>query len=440
MLKEYILYISLNILSTIGMSCYIFADTLFISQGIGANGLAALNVAIPGFSLISATGIMLGLGGSICYSRAKVRNSKKKMQEIFTFTMVLALIISIIYMIFGGVFSGFFVRILGANYEIFDITNIYFRIMYIFSPLFIFSNVLNFFVKNDGNPKLSMIAMLCGTFSNILLDYILIFPFKLGMLGAILATCMAPLVGIIILLFHFRNDTDLKFSKRIFGLRMIMIIFSGFPMFVTEICNGIVIVMFNMIMLNLAGNIGIAAFGIIANLAIITTALYNGIVQGAQPIITKYYALNDDKNLKRAERYTNILIIIISILVYMIFYIFADKIIGIFNGYKNSTLQSIASIGLKLYFLSLFAIGFNLFNQVKLICIKKVKLAQAISISRGIIVLMPITAVLVYLSDIIGVWLAVPLTEMIIFILTFKKVNKNKEKSKYFIAFFSFLR
>lgn len=118
MLKEYILYISLNVLSTIGMSCYIFADTLFISQGVGPRGLAALNIAIPGYSLISATGIMLGLGGSICYSRYKARNSRKKMREIFTFTLVLSFIISLIYMLFGGVFSSFFVKILGANFEI----------------------------------------------------------------------------------------------------------------------------------------------------------------------------------------------------------------------------------------------------------------------------------------------------------------------------------
>lgn len=430
MLKEYILYISLNVLSTIGMSCYIFADTLFISQGVGPRGLAALNIAIPGYSLISATGIMLGLGGSICYSRYKARNSRKKMREIFTFTLVLSFIISLIYMLFGGVFSSFFVKILGANFEIFDIANIYFKIIYIFSPLFIFSTVLNFFVKNDGNPKLSMIAMLVGTLTNVVLDYILIFPFKLGMLGAVLATCIAPLVSIFILLFHFKNETNLKISKRLFGLRMMMIIVSGFAMFVTEICGGVVVLMFNMIMLNLSGNIGVASFGIIANLAIITTALYNGIVQGVQPLITKYYALNDNENLKKVEKYTNVLITVISIIIYLIFYIFNNEIIGIFNDYENEKLQSIASLGLKIYFMSIFAVGFNLFNQVKLICIKKVKLAQIISILRGGAVLMPTTAILVYLWEVVGVFLSVPITEILIFILTFKKVNKNKEKSK----------
>lgn len=430
MLKEYILYISLNVLSTIGMSCYIFADTLFISQGVGPRGLAALNIVIPGYSLISATGIMLGLGGSICYSRYKARNSRKKMREIFTFTLVLSFIISLIYMLFGGVFSSFFVKILGANFEIFDIANIYFKIIYIFSPLFIFSTVLNFFVKNDGNPKLSMIAMLVGTLTNVVLDYILIFPFKLGMLGAVLATCIAPLVSIFILLFHFKNETNLKISKRLFGLRMMMIIVSGFAMFVTEICGGVVVLMFNMIMLNLSGNIGVASFGIIANLAIITTALYNGIVQGVQPLITKYYALNDNENLKKVEKYTNVLIAVISIIIYLIFYIFNNEIIGIFNDYENEKLQSIASLGLKIYFISIFAVGFNLFNQVKLICIKKVKLAQIISILRGVAVLMPKTAILVYLWEVVGVFLSVPITEILIFILTFKKVNKNKEKSK----------
>lgn len=430
MLKEYILYISLNVLSTIGMSCYIFADTLFISQGVGPRGIAALNIAIPGYSLISATGIMLGLGGSICYSRYKARNSRKKMREIFTFTLVLSFIISLIYMLFGGVFSSFFVKILGANFEIFDIANIYFKIIYIFSPLFIFSTVLNFFVKNDGNPKLSMIAMLVGTLTNVVLDYILIFPFKLGMLGAVLATCIAPLVSIFILLFHFKNETNLKISKRLFGLRMMMIIVSGFAMFVTEICGGVVVLMFNMIMLNLSGNIGVASFGIIANLAIITTALYNGIVQGVQPLITKYYALNDNENLKKVEKYTNVLIAVISIIIYLIFYIFNNEIIGIFNDYENEKLQSIASLGLKIYFISIFAVGFNLFNQVKLICIKKVKLAQIISILRGVAVLMPTTAILVYLWEVVGVFLSVPITEILIFILTFKKVNKNKEKSK----------
>lgn len=430
MLKEYIKYVLLNILSTLGMSCYIFADTLFISQGIGANGLASLNIAIPGYSLIGATSIMIGIGGSVFYSRNKARNNKKKMSEIFTLSMVLCLIFSLIYMAIGSIFSKTFVRILGANDEIFNMTNIYFKTMFLFAPLFMFSTVLNFFVKNDDNPKLSTIANLVGTFLNIVLDYILIFPFKLGMFGAVLATCMAPLVSILILLFHFKNNKNLKLSKKIYGLRMIMILFTGVPMFFTEIFSGIIIIMFNIIMLKLKGNIGIAAYSILANLAIITTAIYNGIVQGVQPLITRYHALRENKILDKLINYTNRLILIISIFGYIIFYVFNKQIINLFNEYGDIELQKLATQGLKIYFIQLFFIGFNLFKQIKLICVKKVKKAQLISLLRGVLLLAPITIIFVYLWEIKGVWLSVPITEFLVFIFFLEKSKKNAIKIK----------
>lgn len=413
-MKEYIKYVSLNVLGTLGMSLYIFADTLFISRGIGVNGLASLNVVIPAYTLINAISIMLAVGGSVCFSR-----SRKLKKEIFTLTMLLGAFISFFMVLIGASFSSYFVRILGANSEIFDITNVYFRVIYIFSPFFIFSSILNFFVKNDSNPKLAMQAMLVGTLFNIVLDYILIFPFKLGMFGAVMATCASPLISIIILYKHCYKSKNLKFSRRIAYLKPHFILFTGFPMFLSELSGGFVILVFNLIIFKLKANVGIAAYGIVTNLGIIVTAIYNGIAQGVQPLLTKYYAVKKYDTVKKISKYTNILLIVLSVTIYAFLVLFRKNIILMFNPERSKALQELATEALILYFTSILFSGLNIFGQIKLLCTKQVKFARLISILRGIIVIFPFTEILKILFKITGVWLTIPVVELVTCLVLF---------------------
>ena len=204
-LKEFIRYTAFNILGMLGLSCYILADTFFVARGLGANGLAALNLALPVYSVVNGTGLMLGMGGATKYSIFRGQKNYEAANRIFSNTLTAALFFATLYMGVGLAFSGEIAALLGADAAVHEMTDVYLKVVLLFSPAFIINNIFNCFVRNDGNPNLGMAAMLTGSFSNIIMDYIFIFPLGMGMLGAVLATGFAPVIGIIILSRHFRG-------------------------------------------------------------------------------------------------------------------------------------------------------------------------------------------------------------------------------------------
>ena len=158
-LKEYSKYTSLNVLGMIGLSCYILADTFFVSKSLGANGLTALNLAIPIYSFINGSGLMIGMGGGIKYSIFKSQNNDKNANSVFTQALMLTLIIALTFFIIGICFTGNIVKMLGANEEVYSMCYTYLQIILLFAPMFMLNNLLLCFVRNDGAPQLSMAAM-----------------------------------------------------------------------------------------------------------------------------------------------------------------------------------------------------------------------------------------------------------------------------------------
>lgn len=232
-LKEFIKYTVFNVLGMIGLSCYILADTFFISFGLGANGLAALNLALPVYSVINGSGLMLGIGGATKYAIMK-NQGNKKYNESFMNTVFMAIVIGIIFFLTGIIFSGNIATLLGANKQVYHMTSIYLKVLLMFGPAFVLNNVMNAFVRNDGNPKLSMIAMLVGSFGNIILDYLLVIKFSMGMFGAVLATGFSPIMGLMVLSGHIVSEnSSIKFKvAKIRASFIKSIIMLGIPSFV----------------------------------------------------------------------------------------------------------------------------------------------------------------------------------------------------------------
>lgn len=201
-LHDFFKYVSMNVAGMIGLSCYILADTFFISRGIGPDGLTALNIALPVFNIMNGAGLMIGMGGAARFSILKASGDHKKANSVFTSCFCLASVISIILVFCGLFFSGNIARLLGANDEVYSMTLIYLKVMLLFSPLFMFNNLMTCFVRNDGAPNLAMAAMIVGSLGNIIMDYVFIFPCKLGMFGAIAATAMAPGISLILMMFR----------------------------------------------------------------------------------------------------------------------------------------------------------------------------------------------------------------------------------------------
>ena len=419
-LKKFIRYSVNNIFGMMAISVYILADTFFIARGVGTLGLTALNIAIPAFSFIQGSGLMLGIGAATKYSILKAQGQEKGANEIFSLAVISGLIISLFFVFLSITASKYLVKIIGADESIFDITVTYLRVILCFAPSFIINAIFLCFVRNDHAPALAMIAMVIGSFSNIVLDYIFVFPLNMGMFGAALATGCAPVIGLCILSLHkLRGKNNFKLVKykldfiKIFGILKL-----GLPSLITELASGVVIIVFNILILGISGNIGVAAYGIIANISMVVTAIYTGISQAIQPLLSNCYGLKDTSGMKKIFKYALVLMLALSLVIYVILYFYASDIAFIFNKENDNILQTMAVEGLKVYFTATPFLGFNIIISIVFISMEKAVPAQIISLCRGFFILVPSAVILSKVFLMLGVWLSLLFCECVVAIIS----------------------
>lgn len=413
LLQEFLRYVALNVCGMLGLSGYILADTFFIANGLGADGLTALNLAIPVYSFVHGCGLMLGMGGATKFSIYQGQGNGSYADKAFTSSFCIGAAFAAVFLCCGIFFSEGITALLGADQAVFAMTQVYLKIILLFSPMFIANDLLLCFVRNDGNPKLAMAAMLSGSFANILLDYLLIFPMHMGILGAVLATGFAPIISISLLSEHWRRKQNhFHFARRSLSLRLTAGLVSlGFPSLITEVASGISIIIFNLIILNLEGNLGVAAYGIVANLSLVVTAVYTGIAQGIQPITSRAYGYGDKNGIRKILSYAIVLTLGLSVGIYALFFLASGSVAELFNREKNPLLQQIAIHGLKLYFTAVPFVGVNIILSTYFTSTEKALPAQVISLSRGFFLIIPLAFLLSFFFQMNGVWLSYPITE-----------------------------
>lgn len=419
LIKEFLQYVALNVCGMLGLSCYILADTFFISNGLGADGLAALNLAIPVYSFVHGSGLMLGMGGATKYSIFRGQKEDLQAGRTFSNALCLGLILSFFFLLTGIFFSENLTLVLGAKGSVYNMTKTYLQVILLFSPAFIGNDILICFVRNDGDPKLSMAAMLTGSFANILLDYLFIFPLQMGILGAVLATGAAPVISLCILLWRRMHKKDhFHMPKPKFFPSLTKDTLSlGIPSLIAEMASGIVMIAFNFIILGLLGNTGVAAYGIIANLSLVTVSVFTGIAQGIQPVISRSYGRGDSDSIQKILKYGAAAALLLSGCIYCVFLFLADPIVSLFNMEQDMPLQQIAVTGMRLYFTAIPFAGFNIVLSAYFAATEKALPAQSVSLARGFFVILPVTFLLSRTGGIIGVWLAFPITEFLVAVI-----------------------
>lgn len=359
---------------------------------------------------------MLGMGGATRYSMAKSQGHKEKGNQIFSNVIFMAGGFAVLFILLGLFASSGITRLLGGTEETFEMCQTYLRVLLVCSPAFMMNNIMLCFVRNDGEPQRSMAAMLAGSFSNIILDYIFIFPFHMGMLGAVVATSLAPVISLGVLApFFIKKKNGFHFVKTGFGNGFPgKILVSGVPSFVTELSSGIVIIVFNLIMLNLKGNTGVAAYGVVANISLVVISVFNGISQGIQPLISRYYGMGKRREIQKIYHYALCTVGVLSIIIYAGIFIWADGIASVFNSEGNMELQKIAVYGMKLYFTACAFAGFNIVTMVYFTSTDVPQPANIISFMRGFLLIIPMAFLLSALFEATGLWLAFPATEFLV--------------------------
>lgn len=420
LLRTFSKYVTLNILGMISLSCYILADTFFVAQKLGAVGLAALNLSIPIYSVIHGLGLMLGIGGATRFTILQSQDNDRKANIVFSTALRTGVAGGLVLVLIGLLGSSHVSKMLGADASTLPLTKTYLTTILVFAPFFIMNNVVLAFVRNDDNPNLAMFAMVTGSLSNIVLDYVFMFPLGMGMFGAALATCLAPMISLIVLVFHFAQKKGrLVVRESKLAWNLIPDMFSlGLSTLITEVSSAAVLITFNLVILGLEGNSGVAAYGIVANLGLVGVAVFTGLAQGAQPLMSRSYGMKSLDLARKVRRYALITSSIIAAAVYFGLFVYAESIVAIFNREQHLEIARMAQEGLRIYFSGFFFLGVNIVVATYLSATEQTKDAFFLTMARGIVVIIPLVLILSRLWGMRGIWLAFVLTESIVTAIT----------------------
>ena len=267
-----------NVLAMVGTSCYVIADTYFISVAEGSDGIAALNLVLPLYGLLFALGSMTGTGSATRFALLNATGNAEGRDYFFN-SVFWSVCLSFPFLVAGIFFPDKVLQLLGADGNLVMLGKDYTRIVLCFSPFFIVNYTFTAFVRNSGSPGIAMAATVVSGAFNIAADYVFMFPFGMGMGGAALATGISPVISIVICLTGLLKKRDLfRLSFRCVSFVKLIKSWSlGVSAFVGEISVSLTTLIFNFILLGLAGNTAVAAYGVISNTALVVTAMLSAI-------------------------------------------------------------------------------------------------------------------------------------------------------------------
>ena len=429
--KQFVKYVSQNIFGLLGTSCYILADTYFIAQAAGTDGVTLLNLCLPIYNFIFAIGSMIGLGAATRYAILRAQGEEKA-QRYFSNAIFCACILAVPFVLAGIFCPDGLLRLMGGDTGIVALGENYARIFLLFTPFFMCNYVVASFVRNDGDPSLAMVATLSGSLFNVVFDYIFIFPMGLGLPGAALATAISPMLSIAICSTHFlKQSNTVAFVRKAPSLRLLAQSCQlGISGFVGELSSGVTTTVFNFLLLRLAGNVAVAAYGVVANFALVATAIFNGVAQGAQPLVSQCYGRNEMAGAKKLLLLGCGTALGLAAVLYGVVFGFTDSLVALFNSENSALMAEFAHSGMRLYFAGYFFAGCNIVAAGYLGAVDRPTEASITSLCRGMAAIVVCSLVLSALFGMAGVWAAFPASEAITFALTLYLLKRGERTAK----------
>lgn len=434
--KSFALYVSQSILAMIGFSAYILADTYFVATGIGPMALAGLNIALPIYSVILGTGMLLSVGGSTLFAVTKARGDYNLANKIFSFAVGVSIIIGLIFLVAGRLFAEDLAYLFGGDEETVPYAGTYIHVVSTFAVPFMLNNIVVAFIRNDNAPRFATASLLAGNMTNLVLDWIFIYPLKMGMFGAALATGTAPIVGLLVLSTYFlKGKSSFRFgnlgekvisdeNREITPLRNVFwilrgVLVLGLSNFIIEISSGLSMITFNIAFWTISGNLGVSAYSIVANIGFVVNALFNGIGQGMQPLISNYHGRGEKQGLMYVLKLGLITSLCMAVVLYAILYIFATPFADVFNKTGDVELNEMASLGIRCYFIAYFFSGLNIVIAAAMNAQEEALKSLLITVGRGLILLVPSILLLSQLGRIEALWFALPMAEVVTLSIVF---------------------
>ena len=417
--KQFFKYVSQNIFGLLGTSCYILADTYFIAQAAGTDGVTLLNLCLPIYNLIFAFGSMIGLGAATRYAILRAQGDARA-QRYFSNAIFSVCMLAVPFMLVGIFRPDGLLRLMGGDADIVALGMNYARIFLMFTPFFMCNYVVASFVRNDGDPSLAMVATLSGSLFNVVFDYIFIFPMGLGLPGAALATAISPILSIAVCSAHFiKKSNTITFVRKAPSVRLLAQSCQlGISGFVGELSSGVTTTVFNFLLLRLAGNVAVAAYGVVANFALVATAIFNGVAQGAQPLVSQCYGKNEMAGARKLLLLGCGTALGLAALLYGVVFGYTDALAAIFNSENSALMAAFAHSGMRIYFVGYFFAGCNIVAAGYLGAVNRPAEASITSLCRGMVAIVVCSLVLSALFGMNGVWAAFSVSEAITLALT----------------------
>ena len=415
------------------MSLYTIVDGIFISRLVGTDALSATNIVYPAISLLIAVGVMLATGGSAIIAKKMGEKKEQEAREDFSFIVLTGFIIGLIFMVVGNIFIDPIVRLLGSTDALMDYCVGYLSVCLYLAPACILQLLFQTFFVTAGKPMLGLILTISGGVANMVLDYLFMGVFHMGVEGAALATGVGQLIPALIGFIYFlfvRHSLYLVKPKIRWLLVLAESSFNGSSEMVTNLSGAIVTFLYNIMMLKLVGEAGVAAITIVLYGQFLFNALYMGFSMGVAPVISYNYGSENNRMLKRIFKICMLFITVSSVIVTVFALVMSPIIVEVFTAVGTET-YTLAKTGFFLFSLNFIFAGVNIFASSMFTAFSDGKTSAIISFVRTFVLIVINILILPALIGVNGVWLSVPLAEFMSVFLSGYFFVKKKKKYNY---------
>lgn len=426
LLSNFIRFSTATIASLMVFSLYSIVDGLFVARGVGEYAMSAVNLAVPFMNAMFSIALLFAVGTSTIIAIYLGEGKGENANSLFTQNAVLLLVLGVVMSVLVIVFLEPFALLLGAEEMTLPYVKDYLLGLAPFAFCFMVSYNMEILVKTDGHPRVALITVITGCLANCVLDYVAIFILDWGIFGAAVATGVSQFLTVVLYLRHFMSKrstfhfTHFRFDFSIYR-RLLPI---GVSDSLTELCNGVMIFLFNHTILRCIGERGLVSYTIIAyaNTLIINTTM--GISQGTQPLISFHYGRKDEDSCRKLLKYGLISAVAVSAVCFGVLWIFAPQLTQAFLGLEDLALNGYTVKVFRNYSFSYLLLGFNVFIGGYLTALERPRGAIAISTGRGLIVQ---AAALLTLAATLGgdaIWFTPVISEAVVLVLSLILLRK----------------
>lgn len=407
-------------------------DGMFIGWKLGEKGLAAVNLTLPVLYVLLGLTIMAGVGGVTLALQSLGEKNLQRANKRFTFTILLNSMVSILAALLLIVFRDVVIGFLNAKGELYTYVRDYLGTMSYFYTFMMMNITLSMFIRGEGKPQLSLLFGILANVLNVVLDYLLIIRLDYGMKGAALASGISVSIAFALGLLYFTSGrSGFRYCSISFDIEDFKsIIYNGSSEFIGQISISITTFLFNLVIIRSLGINGVAAFTIVGYISLIESMVLTGIAQGVHPLISYSYGAKDRDAILLLLSIGTRAVVFAGAAAFILSFAATEGIIRVF-AHGNADLMNIANYGIKLYSAAFLINGYNVVASAYFTSLGDAKTSLLISALRSLVLVSVFILVLPVLMGATGIWVTVPLTEAVTFIVAWLYIRKSKASLKF---------